>query len=188
MKLLMRTLVLASLVFLVLAVVVFAQTTNTWNPDPVPDPTWDAASQSWVTSGTIVFAPPYQEVCIAYGDDDNSLVTAIECTLDTSANPHPFTCSIPGTSQEVPNRTIPLYWRVYATEPSAGPCFSSQGHFDAGGDGYVAPNGTGPNAITLQSFGAGAASPFNWLAIALLVLAGIALLSSAVVLRKRSLS
>ena len=179
--------VIAVLSMVILATVVFAQTTNVWDPDPVPEPTWDVASQSWVTSGTIVFAQPYQEVCIAYGDDNNNLVTAIECTLDTTVTPHPFTCSIPGTSPEVANRTTPIYWRVYATEPSAGPCFSSQGHFDSGGDGYVAPNGTGPTAITLQSFDAGnPVTPAIWLGIALVT--GAILLTGAFALRKRSQS
>jgi len=181
-----HTLVITILAVLLLATVVFAQTTNTWDPDPVPDPTWDATTKSWVTTGSITFAQPYQDVCIAYGDDQNNLETAIECTLDTSTTPHPFTCSIPGTSPGVPNRTTPFYWWVYATDSSAGPCFSSRGHFDKGGDGFVAPNGTGPNALSLQSFSAAATdAPTIWLGIALLAGAGI--LGGAFILRRRSL-
>lgn len=161
MQRLFRSTSLALLLLLLLAAL--ASASATWSG--VSGPTWNGTN--WVITGSATLGSPHDTVCVGV-DTPTDAEVAVSCSGTTS-----FTCTITGAS--VANEPSAISWRLYASNMSN--CSLTTGNRTDGTpvtNGTFAPNGTGPNAVSLSTFIASRdASTWPLMAVAVIGLLGL---------------
>jgi hypothetical protein len=136
---------LACVMLLVTAATVLAATVFS----NLSGPTWiltTSPNGNWVLTGNVTYDNPEKTTCIEGNYTTPGGGTATYGPIFCSTNTSPFTCTIPGTS--VANAAGSVTWQL-VVYTSANDCNSGRNATTV--SGVFAPNGTGPNALTLRS-------------------------------------
>lgn len=138
--------ILTGVLILLLVVVCIVYADASWSD--VSGPTWNGTN--WVLTATVTYSgnPQQKTTCISGSFPPAGTFGPIVCA-DPAPDGGAITCTIPGSS--VANATNDVSWQLTGYTAN-GVC---NGNDVAGPSGTFAPNGTGPNTVSLVSFEAG---------------------------------
>ena len=167
-------LVFAALVFVGVAL---AAATN-WSTN---GPNWNGTN--WVLTGTVTLTGPDRFVCMTVTVPSGPNQGSFTVYCPTGGN---FTCTVSGSSVASSQGAISWQLDTYRFYSQFIGCLVQQ---TSGPSGTFAPNGTGPNAVTLQSLSSSQGpTGLPSLLIGAALLATLAMVATATTFLRRSLS